>query len=193
MTARGVVQIAIGERAQAQQRMSAATLHGIPVTVITNNIDGMTPVQSYRHHKTHLDNSPYFDTLYLDADTRAKADVSTPFQALADGWDVCICPSNNQEVGENLWHVGLEEREATYEQLGYIPLQLQAGVIYYRRNERTAALFAAWRYEWARWQGQDQAALLRALSRAPVKIWLLGRPYNGGSVINHLFGAARHE
>lgn len=193
MTARGVVQIAIGERAQAQQRMSAATLRNLPVTVITNSIDGLTPVQSSRYHKTHLDNSPYTDTLYLDADTRAKGDVTAPFAALAAGWDMCICPSNNQEIGENLWHVLLDEREATYEELGYMPLQLQAGVIYYRKNERTAAFFSAWRAEWGRWQGQDQAALLRALRQCPVKVWLLGRSYNGGSVINHLFGAARYE
>lgn len=192
MTARGVVQIAVGERAAAQQRMSAATIT-LPVTVITNSIDGLTPVQSSRYHKTHLDNSPYQDTLYMDADTRAKADVTAPFAALAAGWDMCICPSNNQEIGENLWHVALEEREATYNELGYMPLQLQAGVIYYRKNERTQALFTAWRREWERWRDQDQAALLRAMQQCPVRVWLLGRAYNGGSIINHLFGMARYD
>lgn len=192
----GIVQIAIGERAKSEQRSSAASLrpYGLPVKVITQNVAGLDAVQSSRYHKTHLDQLTPFDrTLYLDADTRIVGDITKPFGVLDDGWDIALCPSTNQVVSEHLWHVSAEERDATYLQLGFVACQLQAGVIYFAKNERVECLFVAWRNEWQRWQGQDQAALLRALQQVPVKVWLLGRVYNGGSVIQHLFGRARSD
>ena len=59
------------------------------------------------------------------------------------------------------------------------------------KNERTANLFDAWKREWMRYSGEDQAAFVRALYSAPVKIWLLGHPWNGGAAIGHNWGAMR--
>ena len=59
------------------------------------------------------------------------------------------------------------------------------------RNERTMAFWDAWHEEWLRFGDEDQAAFLRALNRVPLKIWLLGYPWNGGAIIEHRFGACR--
>jgi hypothetical protein len=133
--------------------------------------------------------SPFKHILYIDADTRPRGDLSMGFDILADGWDLAIVPSNNQE-SDCIWHVGVAEREQTLTELGYIPLQLQAGVMYIAKNERTRLLFQAWQDEWRLFGDQDQAALLRALYHVPVRVWLLGKAYNGGALISHLFGKA---
>ena len=118
--------------------------------------------------------------LYLDADTLVRQAVDVGFEMLADGWDLVMVPSTNQ--GDDvLWHVRPEEVGATFAELGYQPLQLQCGVMFIARNERTAAFFDAWHDEWMRWCDEDQAAFLRALKRVPLKIWMLGYPWNGGA------------
>lgn len=109
---------------------------------------------------------------------------------MQDGHDMAMAISSNQG-GECLWHVDKRERDKTLLELGREPLQLQAGVMFFRKTKRTNKLFATWKSEWLRWKGQDQAALLRALQQVPVKLHLLGRPWNGGAVVAHLFGRAR--
>ena len=71
------------------------------------------------------------------------------------------------------------------------PLMLNTGVMWFRRTPRTERLWQTWREEWLRFQEHDQGALLRALGPTPVALWLLGRPFNGGEVVEHLFGRAR--
>lgn len=186
----GVVYIAVGDAARNEYERSRNAIN-LEHVVLTNKIDGLNNVQSSRWHKTSLyEQSPFEHTLYLDADTRVKGDISVGLKALRAGWDMVIVPSSNQGK-DFLWHVGADERERTQGELGYPALQLQGGVFWFRRNERVQRFFALWRQEWRRWQGQDQAALLRALQRQPLKIWLLGLPFNGGAVIGHLFGRAR--
>lgn len=155
------------------------------------NLPDMTNVQRSRFIKTHLVAlSPYRQTLYLDADCRVLKSVMAGFRALDDGWDLAITPSSNQ--GDDLfWHVGDEERSHTLFDVGHEPVQLQGGVCWFRKSQRVRDLFAAWREEWARWQDQDQAALVRALHRSPVRVWLFGRYYNGGAGVAHQFGRAR--
>ncbi len=149
--------------------------------------------QGGRWAKVNLDRlSPYDLTLYIDADTRVRQDVSAAFELLADGWDVVVAHSAQQGDGW-LWHVGEAERNVTAREIGLGGVQLQAGMIGFRKSDAVTRLFSAWRDEWERWQGQDQAALLRALYREPVRVWLLGRPWNGGAVIEHRFGAVRGQ
>jgi hypothetical protein len=109
---------------------------------------------------------------------------------LEDGWDLVIAPSDHQHE-DWLWHVSPSEREETRENIGHEALVLQGGVWFVRKNERTQRLFDLWGREWRKHCGQDQGALLRALYQAPVRVWLLGRPWNGGAVIEHRFGMAR--
>ncbi|MFA5053617.1 MAG: hypothetical protein WC565_06150 [Parcubacteria group bacterium] len=144
-----------------------------------------------RWAKLNIDNlSPFDDTLYLDADTRVHGDVSAGFGILADGWDMALAISDRQ-AGELCWQCAEDERSATRAETATEPLGLQAGVMFVRKSDRIHELFAHWRAEWERWQGQDQAALLRAMYQAPARVWLLGRDWNGGRLIEHRFGMAR--
>ncbi len=129
--------------------------------------------------------------VYIDADTRIYADISAGFDILDDGFDVVMTASAAQ--GDELfWHVEDAETATTLMEVqNPEPLQLQCGMMFVQRNRRTEELFAIWREEWRRWGDQDQAAFVRALYKCPVKLWLLGRPWNGGAVIGHRWGAIR--
>jgi hypothetical protein len=192
---KGVVYIAFGEKAQREYQASLTSLrkwHDWPVKVVTEIPENMTPQRGSRWAKLRLNFlSPFDDTLYLDADTRPRGDLSRGFKILGEGWDLALTPSLNQGGEDLLWHIDEEERDATFLELGYRPLQLQAGVMYFKKTEAIDRLFSFWRWEWERYQDQDQAALLRALRKSPVKAWLLGRDYNGGALLSHIFGRAR--
>ncbi len=198
---RGVVYIAYGWRAAKEAGYSIKALaqhNDLPVTVMGERVKGADHVEfddresMGRWAKVNLDRlSPYALSLYLDADTRVHGNISAGFSILQD-WDIAMSPSKVQGDGI-LWHVSDEERDATYRELGYDLLQLQGGMMFWRKNKRTAAFFTAWREEWERWKGQDQAALLRALHRTPLRLWLLSNEWNGGSLIEHRYGAARRR
>lgn len=187
---RGVIYIAVGDKAASAYERSAASLpHGLSHKVI--RIAGADNVTLSRELKTRLyELSPWEFTLYLDADTIPHGDICAGFEIIEDGWDVAIAPSDKQGV-DCLWHIAEDERTTTFRELGRRPLQLQAGVIFFRRSAAVCGFFMAWRDEWERYRGQDQGAFLRALERAPVRVWLLGRPWNGGAVIAHRFGDLR--
>ena len=196
---RGVCLIAYGAKATQQADQCITSLrkyHDWPACVagMTKQIEqqaNYTDIQRSRWAKVTLDQwSPFDDTLYLDADTRVQGDLSKGFEMLADGWDMLITASP-QQGKENMWHIGQRERETTLEmyQCGAV-LQLQGGVFWFRKSEAVRRFFAAWRAAWKCFEQFDQAALLRALRDAPVKLHLLGRPYNGGAVVVHRHGQA---
>ena len=104
---------------------------------------------------------------------------------------MALTPSASQGI-DLFRHIGDCEKVNTLEVLqNPFPLQLQAGVMFIRRSQDVKSFFEAWYYEWHRFRGQDQAAMLRALDHNPIRIWLLGRAYNGGDVVQHHFGRAR--
>lgn len=196
-----IVAYGINARREAGYAIEALAAHmpRLPVAVVS---DGPLPGARFiymeqrdagaRWAKLNLDNLTPFDrTLYMDADTRANGDLSAGFAMLADGWDMVMATSDRQQ-GELCWQCAEDERRVTRANTGTEPLGLQAGVMFVAKNERTAQLFRSWRYEWeCGWQGQDQGALLRALYMTPVKLWLLGRDWNGGRLVTHRFGMAR--
>lgn len=202
MDSLGAIYIAYGENAQREAMMSINTLRAhhptLPVAVIGDPVRGADqhiPFEQIdsggRWAKVNLDLLTPFDfTLYLDADTRIRGDLSAGFDLLRDGWELCIAPSLMQDNGA-FWHVDAAEREATFDDVGYVPVQWQGGVFFFRRCTAAAELFDVWRQEWQRWRGQDQAALARALALHPVRLWALGRAYNGGELVSHLFGKAK--
>jgi len=149
-------------------------------------------VQNSRYAKvTMLDWSPFDYMLYLDADTQVYGDVSMGFDMLARGFDLVIAPSANQLERNWLGHCGEKDQRSTRRSVGFQALQLQAGVFFAAKNARTKALWRAWHAEWLKHEGQDQGALLRAFYKHPVKVWLLGQPFNGGAAIGHHWGALR--
>lgn len=198
---RGVLYVAYGQNARHEVLQSAASLRqsnpGLAAAVISDH-----PVRNLRHiHAPDSDPgarsvklrmdllSPFEHTAYLDADTRVFQSLEAGFDMLADGWELVITPSRHQE--DNVfYHIHPNEGQATIAHLGYVPLQLQGGVIFFRKTCAVHQFFEVWREEWARFQGQDQAALMRALHRVPVRVWILGRPFNGGAVVAHHFGQA---
>lgn len=204
--ARGVMYIAYGANAIREARYSHQSLNlknaGLPACVLSDRkLDFAMPYISPRRdpgarsQKVNLDwMSPYDVTCYLDADTRVHGDLSEGFAVCEDGWDMAIVPSAKQGV-EFLWHISPEEREHTMTAigLGQAAVQLGGGVFFFRKSPAITALFLAWREEWNVYRDQDQAALLRALFRSPVRVWMLGEEWNrnGGLIVNHYFGRAR--
>ena len=196
---RGVVYVAYGDAAEREMNYSLDSLrrwHDWPVVQVKSHVkgmgDGMSDKQRSRWAKvTMIDWTPWDDTLYLDADTRITGDLSAGFDILDDGWDMAMAFSEHQ--GNNwLWHVLPEDRALTKETWdGLQALQLQCGVMFVRKNDATRALFSAWRQEWRRCQDEDQGAFLRAWRESPVRLWLMGRPWNGGEVVRHYHGRAR--
>ena len=197
----GILYVAYGEAARQEIHYSLTALRqhsDLPVAVIaeepiegTQWVEWHEPGKGARWAKLNCHRlSPFDQTLYLDADTRVRADIGVGFDILDAGWDMVIVPSSNQGR-ETLWHIGAEEKGQTIEQVGFNPIQLQGGVYWYRKNERVWGFFDTWGEEWQRWGDKDQAACLRAYYRSPVKLWLLGFPWNGGACIQHLFGRIR--
>lgn len=140
------------------------------------------------------DLTPYDETAYLDADTRVRGSLDAGFRALEAGWELVLTPSSRQG-SDALGNCPPADREATFAALGTADvLALQAGVFWWRRCDAVARLFARWRAEFGRFGPMDQGALLRALAASPVRVWLLGRAFNGGKVVEHRFGrAARRD
>lgn len=194
----GVVYVTYGKKAKQEAMESINSLkkhNNLPVTVIDEvkfpGEPGMTDSQRARWGKLNLPELVDYDNvLYIDSDTRIKADLSIGFGIL-DEWDMAIAPSKNQD-GALFTHIpDPVEKAATLEEIGNPwPLQLQCGVVYFSR-QRCAGFFEEWRSQYLRYQDQDQAAFLRALHREPIRVWLLSREWNGGSIVEHLFGRCR--
>ncbi len=200
---RGVIYVAFGRGARREARLSAESLKRyhplMPVLVITGRDDGpvgWAPSVEYddpgtpgRWAKVNLDRLTIWeDTLFLDADTRVYGNLEQGFQVLSQGYDLAMCPSIPQQA-EMLGHLTEEERTTTLVSLPIEPLQLNTGVMWFRKTAAITKLFAEWRRQWKRWQDKDQGALLRALYQRPVRIWLMGRAFNAGTIVGHRFGA----
>lgn len=194
----GVVYVAYGPKAKEESRLSIKSLkqhNSIPLTIIDERLcpgdPGMTDSQRARWGKLNIPELVDYDNvLYVDSDTRIHGDLSIGFRFL-DGWDMAIAPSKNQDADLFAHIPDAQEKMTTLEEIGNPwPLQLQCGLMYFNR-ERCTRFFGAWRDEWKKYQDQDQAAFLRALNREPIRIWLLGRPFNGGELVEHRFGACR--
>lgn len=191
----GITYVAYGDRARAECVMSLAALKrvsNLPVATISaepitdaRHIPFDDPRWGARWAKLNLDLlTPFDQTLYLDADTRPRANPALLFDILSDGYDLVVADSTMRGA-KALWHVDRAEREDTLDAFGFTPVQLQAGMFAFRRNEAMRTLFAAWREEWR--GGQDQAALLRALYRVPVRMWLVSHALSEG-LIAHMWG-----
>lgn len=194
--------VAYGPRAQVAAQPLLASLReaGLPVAVAPPlllpppSVAAPTLAQRARWAKLCLLQwAAYEHVLYMDADTMlyAPAALQAGWEALASGFHIVAVPSPRQ--GDDwLWHLSEAERDATAEEAGHV-LQIQCGVLFVRCCSVTDMFFAQWRAEWLRWQGEDQGAFLRALARVPIRLWLLGSPFNGGAVVGHRWGLVRGE
>ncbi|MFO7858382.1 MAG: hypothetical protein R6V11_05600 [Ectothiorhodospiraceae bacterium] len=194
----GVIYVVYGRKARDEAEASIKSLrkHHPDWDI---KVVGDSPCRHARYHsfpdrgapgrwaKVNLDkltNSEH--TLFLDADTRVHGKLDVGFRLLDNGYDLVMVPSPPQH-NDALRHLTKEERAATMRELPLDPLQLNTGVMWF--GPGAAPLFEVWRTEWLRWKDKDQGALLRALNRHPVAVAILGRPFNGGAVVEHRFGA----
>lgn len=203
---RGICYIAYGQPALREAWRSIKTVMKVselPIALICEQSTKFPKVEHVlfedrsfgaRRVKVMLDLlTPFDQTLYLDADTRVQsAAISVGFEMLDKGWDLVLAPSENQ--GSRVFaHVDQEERQYTSEFLeNTLPLQLQAGVMWFAKTDRSAALFRNWRKEWLIFKRHDQAALVRALDRTACRIWILSLDWNSrrGAIVDHRFGRA---
>jgi hypothetical protein len=200
---RGVYMVALGDKARDAAIRSVGTIHrsnpNLAITVVTERMLGMGGVTDVRPEsdnvvveKLNADRrAPYGYVVYLDADTYTNADLEAGFAVLEDGWDMVVVPSVAK--GEAvLTGVGVAEVAETCAAIGnYEPLRLQGTCIYFRKSAAVHRFFAVWREEWSRNRGPDRAAMLRALKRAPIRVWFFGESYVNGSVVAHHRGTAR--
>lgn len=193
---KGICCIAVGAPARREYQLFGEQLRVILPDMHTCSYEiepsgSRTPLHQSRYAKTDLLNwSPYDYTCYLDVDTRVRsADFVVGFDLLERGWELVIVPSA-QWGSEWLWHVEASEREFTVQTLGFRALVLGGGMFFIARTPATERFMQAWQEEWERYEGQDMAALLRALHTHPVKVFLLGSDFNRsqGAVISHEFG-----
>jgi len=205
---RGIIYVAYGDQARTQVHLAVKSLRQqhplLPVRVVCDSeIESLRRFgqMAFVYHedtdpgarlvKLNVDTlSPFDHTLYLDADTRVQGDITYPFELIDNGWEMAMVPCRRQDEHSHA-HVNEKERHTTFEEVGQNLIALQGGVIYFRKCEAVSNLFAAWREEWGRFADQDQAALIRALVRCPVRLFLLGRAYNGGGIIRHFYTYAR--
>lgn len=139
--------------------------------------------------------SPFEKTLYVDADTKFKRSPQPGFDVL-DRWDAALAETETRDLSGGV--AGNIECRKTAEEIGtpYI-LYHNSGMIFWRRNEKTMALFDLWSEEWLRYQGWDeQVALLRALLKSEVLFLTLPYTWNcyhkkDAYLVHHWFGGGQ--
>jgi len=172
---KGVIYVAYGQSAIREAKASIESLrkvHSWPISVVGDQcIPGINHINRAKRHdalspgrwaKTNLDLlSPYEPTLFLDADTRIHGKLDIGFDLLGRGWELVMIPSVSQGE-QSLHHLSEIDRLATRLEVPEA-LQLNTGVMWFRKTKSVRKFFACWRDEWQRFRDKDQGALLRAL------------------------------
>ena len=137
--------------------------------------------------------SPFDLTLYVDADTYFQASPNEGFRLL-DKWDIALAETQTRALAQGI--AGQDECNATADEFGTgLLLYHNSGMIFWKKNERVAALFKLWSEEWRRFGGWDeQVALLRALLRSEALYLTLPYTWNNSDpkecyMLSHWFGA----
>lgn len=189
---RGVLYVAYGEKARKMAQASILTVRrhapGLPVAVVSDAPLAGADVHVFhpeadrgaRTQKTQMYRlSPFDETLFLDADTEMRASPEPGFRLL-QLVDLVLGQDVNRNFADNKWrHLRAEEVTFTEQALGTRQhMYFNSGVIFFRRNERVAAMMAAWHEEWQRFGMHDQMALLRAIHRCPVRVAPMREAWN---------------
>lgn len=120
--------------------------------------------------------------LYLDADTEIiSSDVRFFFELIESGWEFVIAKDPHlMDTMHSFRRKGnLKELQEIESELCTLhTLQYNGGVWAFGRSERIAAFFERWLVEWERHGQRDQGALIRAMYRDPLAVYLLGNEWN---------------
>lgn len=123
------------------------------------------------------------NNVFIDSDTY----VANPIDILFDmpkGWNIAMARDVHLNVGEaaDKWrenkYATEEELKETVDVCGIKTIFFNDGVIAFRKNQKTEALFEQWRQEWMRYRYRDQMALARALTKTNTEVKTLGLRYN---------------
>jgi hypothetical protein len=190
---RGIYCVAFGEPARRCARQMIASVRqwmpGVPIALCSDRALGPEDVLVRRRDADvggrlaklgmyELTPQEWDAVLYLDADTKLVADVGFLFDVIEDGWQLAICLAIVQEM-RHYPFVSEEQRRRTRAALGTLKItQWSSGVMAFGRDEETARLFKRWRREWRPAERRDQAALMRAIYRSPVRVYTLGYEWN---------------
>ena len=119
--------------------------------------------------------------LLLDADTELIEPVGFLFDTLRKGWEFIIC----KDMHERHWLAKMRrgdnniECDHTVQMVGTdMVMQYNGGMLAYRRTKNTRRFFELWNEEYQKWLGRDQGALIRALHRQPMRIFVLMNQWN---------------
>ena len=205
----GIMYMCFGERARQEIGKSIASMHELgmdyPVVVV-----GDTPVGGTSFIEWEWENpfdltrpkglqflsgrvkpllyrlSPFQRTLYTDADTRFKSNISRGFEYLT-ACDLAVAEENqvikdlrNPDNPSISWYHHMPEVQATIAEIGSGNVHfLNSGVIFFRKSHNTEKLFDTWYSEWQKWrQWDEQAALLRAITKSEAKVKRLDIAWN---------------
>lgn len=190
---RGALYVAYGDKARAAclrsvetlreylPDMAAAVVSDTPLAGDVQHIYHPEADPGARTQKTQMYAlSPFEQTLFLDADTEVVSSPEAGFKLL-QYVDVVLAQDENHRLADCHWRGhDVTERSLTMAQVGSDGdlLYYNTGVVFFRRNERTAALFTAWHNEWQRWKLHDQLAFARALYTHPVRIATVRESWN---------------
>lgn len=155
---RGVVYVACGARYQQEAEASLASLRasnpGLPALLLTD-ASPITPtlwdevridpaLKGLRNRaKLHMDRAPWERCLFLDTDTYVVGNLAPGF-ALLDRFDF----AGQQHSGGH--HYSIPGLPCAFP-------EVNSGVLFWRRNERTHALFSRWREFFDLYANQDEA------------------------------------
>lgn len=188
----GALYVAYGDKARegalASLRSLKAQSPSLPVAIISDKpLEGADysiihpeADRGARTMKTRMYSlSPFRKTFYLDADTKVLSSPKPGFNLL-NYVDVVLAQDINHTLSNTNWPaLDPDELKTTKAELGFDELSyLNSGVIFFRRNERTRAMFQEWHRQWRRWQKHDQLALLRAIHLSPLRIAPMREPWN---------------
>jgi hypothetical protein len=157
-----------------------------PESVLQCEIIRVPKVEGFgsRYYKTRVNEYGFDTTLFLDADTLPVSSVHKLWGQLRHS-DMCMPLDYHPTVGNLIRKCKVDRERRRPEYLCMRELELMghtfysSGVMLFRRGAETDRLFTAWQEEWARFQHEDQLAMVRALASTGSRVRTLGREWNG--------------
>jgi hypothetical protein len=190
---KGALYIAYGQKAVENVALSARLLKeqapDLPIAAVTDAeaIPGVDYLirhvdldRGARAIKTRIYSlSPFYKTLFMDADTEIQSSPQHGFDLL-ELVDLVIGQDTVRIFNRNHHpHMIRSEVEATIKETGSGEFcYYNTGVMFFRRSERIKALMQEWHQEWTRFGAQDQPAFFRAMYHNPVRIASMRNPWN---------------
>ncbi len=145
------------------------------VDIIELSMEGDTFLS--RSVKTHLNElSPYQETLYIDSDMLPLKSLSQVWDYLDHG-DIAMVLDRLPSLAM-CDHVAQVEIDYTLKLLPGDTHQFNSGLMVWRNNDATQALFKRWQEEWSVFQKHDQLALVRAIATEKVAVAQMPVNYN---------------